>query len=93
MIAEKTYCLTLDRKTVVEESDPRAAFLLVAKGCNIDDRTAAKFGLTNQETQSDASGEPESNPEGKGPVDDHVDHPVSESEPKKAKAKRAKNTN
>lgn len=51
MIASKTYCITADRKAVVDETDPKAAFLLVARGSELDGATAKKYGI---EAESEA---------------------------------------
>lgn len=45
MIATERLYLTSDRKAVVSESDPKAAFLLVAKGGELSDKLAAQYGL------------------------------------------------
>ena len=44
MIAKERLCLTSDRKTVVAEDDPRAAFLLAAKGQVIPKNYEAQCG-------------------------------------------------
>lgn len=46
MISPKTYFLTEDRSKVVAEDNPKAKFLLVRAGMEIDDKTAARHGLT-----------------------------------------------
>lgn len=43
--ADRNYYLTSDKKTAVEEGDPRGAWLLVAKGSLISEDDKAKFRL------------------------------------------------
>jgi hypothetical protein len=45
MISHRRLYVTADQKTVVEEGDPRAAFLLVAEGCELDDGLARRYDL------------------------------------------------
>lgn len=47
--AIKTLCLTADRTTVVDENDPRSAWLLVAKGCELPLNIAKQYGLIDSE--------------------------------------------
>ena len=44
MIADRTLYLTADRKTLVEEGDPSAAFLFVKKGDYLDEDEAKRLG-------------------------------------------------
>lgn len=44
MIADRRLYLTSDRKRLVEEGDPEAAFLFVAQGDYYDERTAKELG-------------------------------------------------
>ena len=44
MIADRTLYLTADRKTLVEEGDPSAAFLFVKKGDYFDEVEAKRLG-------------------------------------------------
>ncbi len=50
-IADRNYCTDVNplekdvRGRALDESDPAAAFFLVAKGNCLDDETAARFGL------------------------------------------------
>lgn len=46
LIADRRLCLAGDQKTVVEEGDPRAAFLLVAEGSVIPTIDASALGLS-----------------------------------------------
>ncbi len=46
--------ITADKKTVVEEGDPRAAFLLVGNGGQLPDDEAAQYGLTGSTTEEKA---------------------------------------
>lgn len=43
--ADRRLYLTADRKHVVEDGDPKAAFLLLPKGGEMSDGEAKKFGL------------------------------------------------
>ena len=45
MIAKERLYLTADRKEVVKEGDPRAAFLLIAPGQYMSDSDAKRYGL------------------------------------------------
>lgn len=45
-ISDRRIFVTADRTRIVDESDPEATFLLVAKGGSLDDATAAQYGLT-----------------------------------------------
>lgn len=45
MIADRRLCLTADRSEIVEESDPRASWLLVAAGRQIGAGDVARYGL------------------------------------------------
>lgn len=59
-VSDRRLYLTTDGLTVVEEGDPRAAFLLVAVGGAISDADAEKYGLVPRETLNDeAAEEPE----------------------------------
>jgi hypothetical protein len=51
--------LTADRSAVVDASDPRAAFLLVARGGQIPIDEAEKYGLTGDATDAKAKAAPE----------------------------------
>ena len=44
-IADRTLYVAADRRTVVPDGDPRARYLLVARGCAIPTPLAAAFGL------------------------------------------------
>jgi hypothetical protein len=44
MIADRRLYLTADRKTLVEEGDPSAAFLFVAAGDHLDEDEARRLG-------------------------------------------------
>src|SRR5262245_57370864 len=46
-ISDRRIYLNADRSRVVEEDNPEATFLLVAKGGSLDDATAEQYGLLN----------------------------------------------
>ena len=48
MIADRRLYLTADRKTLVEEGDPSAAFLFVKKGDYYDEDEAKRLGLATR---------------------------------------------
>jgi hypothetical protein len=58
--SDRRLYLTEGGTDVVEEGDPRAAFLLVGKGCEIEEAEVAKWGLVFPlpEAQADATPEP-----------------------------------
>lgn len=45
-ISDRRLWLNRDKSAVVEDGDPAAAFLLVGEGCELDEDTAATYGLT-----------------------------------------------
>lgn len=45
LTADRRLYVTADRSEIVEESDPRGAFLLVAEGLNIGEGDVAKYSL------------------------------------------------
>ena len=45
VIADKTWCLNADKSRLVNEDDNDAHYLLVRKGCEIEDSLAARWGL------------------------------------------------
>jgi hypothetical protein len=49
LIADRRLCLTADRSEVVEESDPRASWLLVGVGKTIGSGDVERYGLTEAE--------------------------------------------
>jgi hypothetical protein len=49
LIADRRLCLTADRSEVVEESDPRASWLLVGAGKTIGSGDVERYGLTEAE--------------------------------------------
>jgi hypothetical protein len=51
VIADRRLFLTLDRKRLVEEGDPRAAFLFVIKGGVYDEAEAKQLGWPSADTQ------------------------------------------
>ena len=50
--ADRSICLTADRTEVVEETDPRAAWLLVGKGGQLSDKDAERYGLLDTEAKA-----------------------------------------
>jgi hypothetical protein len=87
MISPRRVYLTSDRQTMVEHGDPRAAFLLVGEGCEIDIVTATRYGLVAPDpvppSTADpvaASPEPETTTEPETPVSADPE-PQSEPEP------------
>lgn len=44
-LSDRRLCLTADYQTVVEDGDPRAAFLLVGKGGAVSVAMAERYGL------------------------------------------------
>src|SRR4051812_23793520 len=49
LIADRALCLAADERTVVEERDARAAFVLCGPGGTIDGPTVTRLGLVLQE--------------------------------------------
>jgi len=45
MLIEERLCLTADKKKVVKENDPKAAYLFATPGMTIPDALADKYGL------------------------------------------------
>lgn len=62
--SDRRLYLTRDDK-VVEEGDPAAAFLLVGEGCELDDATAAQYGLTEAKGKAPAAKAVDAAPENK----------------------------
>jgi hypothetical protein len=79
MIAKETLYLTADRGTVVKEGDPKAQFLLVREGHELNDTLAEKYGVKGD--KSPAATNPEAT-EAAAP-------PAQKEEPAKAPAKKA----
>jgi hypothetical protein len=48
LIADRRLWLAADKKTVVEDSDPRAAFLLCAPGQTVSQADCDRLGLTDK---------------------------------------------
>lgn len=51
-VAKQTYWYTADKKEVVRDGDPRAAFLLVRQGSPVDGEVADFYGLDTEEIQA-----------------------------------------
>ena len=70
--SDRTLYLTADQSEVVEEGDPRAAFLLVREGSQIDDALAKQHGLKASSKAEDKAVD--------APEDDKADEPEADDE-------------
>lgn len=68
MISSKTLYLTADRDKVVEEGNPKARFLLVREGHEIDDKLAEKHGVNAQKASKQPDVAPAAEPQATAPA-------------------------
>lgn len=74
-VADKHYYVDESKSIIVEESDPRAAFLLVAKGHELIEAEARRYGLVKGDDtmQAKANTGPPENKAQQGPIENKAE--------------------